>query len=270
MNLNLQGKKAVITGGAGAICGAIAAGLAEEGVDLAIWDIAGDRAEARASELSLSGIRAAAIECDVTDEEAVRAATRRTVEEFDTVDILVNGVGASRRVTTTDAERSFFDIEVQAMRDTLSINYLSSVIASQHVGRIFAEKGSGVILNITSIAGCLPLTRALTYSDGKHAANSFTKWLAVHMVHNYSPRIRVNAVAPGFVATEQNRFLLYDEKTGEMTDRCREIMAHVPMKRLGCPDEIVGAALWLVSDLASYVTGAVIPVDGGFTAYSGV
>jgi len=270
MNLGLRGKKAVVTGGAGAICGAIAAGLAEEGVDLAIWDIAADGAQARARELARSGIRAAAIECDVTDEEAVRAAAEWTVGELGTIDILVNGVGASRRVTTTDAQRSFFDIQVRDMRDTLSINYLSAVIASQHVGKILAEKGSGVILNITSIAGCLPLTRALTYSDGKHAANSFTRWLAVHMAQEYSPRIRVNAVAPGFVATDQNRFLLYDEKTGEMTDRCRQIMSHVPMKRLGGPDEIVGAALWLVSDLASYVTGAVVPVDGGFTAFSGV
>jgi NAD(P)-dependent dehydrogenase (short-subunit alcohol dehydrogenase family) len=270
MNLDLRGKKAVVTGGAGAICGAIAVALAQEGVDVAIWDIAMGKARSKERELSRLGIRCIAIECDVTDGGAVSASTQRTVEEFGTVDILINGVGASRKATTTDADRSFFDITVQAMHDTLSLNYLSTVVTSQHVGKIFAENGKGVILNVTSIAGCTPLTRALTYSDGKHAANSFTRWFAVHMAQNYSPRIRVNAVAPGFVSTDQNRFLLYDEKTGEMTERCRRIMSNVPMGRLGSPDEIVGAALWLVSDLAGYVTGIVVPVDGGFTAYSGV
>jgi len=156
------------------------------------------------------------------------------------------------------------------MKAVLSLNYLSAVIPSQVVGRIFAEKKSGVIINISSIAGILPLTRAISYSDGKAATNSFTRWLAVHMAQEYSPNIRVNAIAPGFMLTEQNRFLLVDEKTGEITERGQQILKNVPMGCYGNPHEVVGAALWLVSDMASFVTGAVIPIDGGYSAFSGV
>jgi NAD(P)-dependent dehydrogenase (short-subunit alcohol dehydrogenase family) len=138
------------------------------------------------------------------------------------------------------------------------------------VGPIFVEKNAGVILNITSIAGILPLTRSISYSNAKAAGNSFTRWLAVHMAQTYSENIRVNAVAPGFMLTEQNRFLLVDEATGEITERGRQIIKSVPMARYGKPQEITGAALWLLSEQASFVTGAVIPVDGGLTAFSGV
>lgn len=147
---------------------------------------------------------------------------------------------------------------------------MSAVIPSQAVGRIFAGKKSGVILNISSIAGLQPLTCSIAYSNGKAATNNFTQWLSVHMAQNFSPGIRVNAIAPGFMLTEQNRFLLVDVKTGKLTERGKKIINFVPMGRLGDPKEIVGSALWLVSDHASFVTGAIIPVDGGFTAFSGV
>jgi NAD(P)-dependent dehydrogenase (short-subunit alcohol dehydrogenase family) len=135
---------------------------------------------------------------------------------------------------------------------------------------VFAEKRAGVVVNITSVAGLLPLTRAISYCDGKAAATSFTRWLAVHMAREHSPSIRVNAIAPGFVLTDQNRFLLVDERTGEMTERGKQILAHVPAGRYGEPCDMAGAALWLASDSAAFVTGAVIPVDGGYSAYSGV
>jgi NAD(P)-dependent dehydrogenase (short-subunit alcohol dehydrogenase family) len=147
---------------------------------------------------------------------------------------------------------------------------MSAVICSQAVGKLFAEKKQGVILNITSIAGLKPITRAISYSNGKAALTSFTQWFAVHMAGTYSPAIRVNAIAPGFMLTDQNRFLLVDEKTGAFTERTGQILRHVPMARLGEPEEIVGAALWLVSDKARFVSGIVVPVDGGFTASSGV
>jgi len=186
------------------------------------------------------------------------------------VDILINGAGGSRKEATTSHELEFFDIKPEVLCEVMHLNYLSAVIPSQEVGRIFAWKKSGVILNISSIAGILPLTRAIAYSNGKAATNSFTRWLAVYMAQNFSPEIRVNSIAPGFVLTQQNRFLLMDEKTGKFTERGRKVLASTPMNRLGEPSEIVGAALWLVSEKASFVTGAVIPVDGGFSAYSGV
>ena len=168
------------------------------------------------------------------------------------------------------SELAFFDLAVEDMKRTVDLNYLSAVIPSQAIGRIFARKKAGVILNVSSIVGERPITRSISYGNGKAALNSFTRWLAVDMARNCSPAIRVNAIAPGFVLTAQNRFLLVDEASGAPTERTRQIIGHVPMARLGEPQEMVGAALWLVSDWARFVTGAVIPVDGGFTAFAGV
>lgn len=270
MNHHLEGKTAVITGAGGAICGHIARALAKEGVKTAIWDISEHAAEKTAQEIVARSGEAVAVLCDACSKESVSAALKETLAAFGTVDILINGAGGSRKETTTSDELAFFDISPDHMNKVLALNYASAVIPSQAVGRIFAEKKSGVILNISSIAGILPLTRAVSYCDGKAAVNSFTRWLAVHMAREYSPDIRVNAVAPGFMLTDQNRFLLTDEKTGDMTPRGKQILQSVPMARYGEPQEIVGAALWLVSEAAGFVTGAVIPVDGGYTAFSGV
>ena len=270
MNFNLADKVAVVTGAGGAICGEIAQAFAVAGVKTALWDISLAAATKRTDEIISKKGKAIAVECDATDKASVALALDKTVSEYGTVDILVNGAGGSRKTTTTSQELSFFDIESEEMDSTMRLNYGSAVITSQAVGRIFAEKGSGVILNVSSIAGIRPLTRSVSYSDGKAATNSFTQWLAVHMAKEYSPSIRVNAIAPGFVLTEQNRFLLIDESSGEVTERGKDILRNVPAGRYGRPDELVGAALWLVSDLASFVTGAIIPVDGGFTAFSGV
>lgn len=267
---HLEGKIAVITGAGGAICGEIAKAFASEGISVAIWDISLVAARKKCEEIRSSGGNAIAVECDACEKTSVATAINQTISEYGTIDILVNGAGGSRKETTTSDELPFFDIEPDDMKSVLFLNYLSAIIPAQAVGRIFAEKKSGVILNISSIAGILPLTRAISYSDGKAAVNSFTRWLAVHMAQDYSPNIRVNAIAPGFMLTEQNRFLLIDEKTGEITDRGKQILKSVPTARYGEPKEIVGAALWLVSDTASFVTGAVIPIDGGYSAFSGV
>jgi NAD(P)-dependent dehydrogenase (short-subunit alcohol dehydrogenase family) len=156
------------------------------------------------------------------------------------------------------------------MTQVFQQNYMGTVVSSQLVAKEFIKNNSGVIINISSIAGILPLTRAITYSDAKAAVNSFTRWLAVHMAQNYSVNIRVNAIAPGFILTNQNRFLLMDEQSGELTERGRQIFQSVPMARFGKVEEIADAVLWLLSEKASFITGAVIPVDGGYTAFSGV
>ena len=270
MNFDLDGKIAVITGGGGAICGEIARAYAREGMRIAVWDISLDNAAKVCNAILSDDGNAVAVRCDATDRRDVAQALEETLRNYGTVDVLVNGAGGSARDTTTSDELNFFDIDSKSMEKVLSLNYLSSVIPSQAVGRIFADRKCGVIINITSIAGILPLTRAITYSNGKAAANSFTRWLAVHMAEEYSPAIRVNAIAPGFMLTEQNRFLLLDEKSGKMTARGKQILENVPAGRYGEPREITGAALWLASGLASFVTGAVIPVDGGFTAFCGV
>ncbi len=276
MNHHLEGKTALITGGGGAICGEIAKAYYTCGMNIAILDISLEAAEAKAGRIKESDRSGAtdgqiiAVQCDVTDLDSVRAAAEETVERFSTIDVLVNGAGGSRKETTTTDEQSFFDLNFKDMEQVMRLNYFSAVLPSQVVGSLFKEKGEGVIINITSVAGFEPLSRSLTYSNGKAAANSFTQWLAVHMAQTYSPNIRVNAIAPGFMLTEQNRFLLIDEKTGESTPRGGRIIEQVPMARYGDPKEIAGAALWLASDASSFVTGAIIPVDGGFTAYCGV
>jgi len=270
MKYGLDQKIAVVTGGGGAICGEIAKALAGQGVRVAIWDLNKAAAETRAAEIRAAGGKAVAFECDVTHRGSVDAAVQMTLEAYATVDLLVNGAGGGLKKATTSPDQSFFDLIPADILDGFSLNYMSAVLPSQRVGPIFVEKNAGVILNITSIAGILPLTRSISYSNAKAAGNSFTRWLAVHMAQTYSENIRVNAVAPGFMLTEQNRFLLVDEATGEITERGRQIIKSVPMARYGKPQEITGAALWLLSEQASFVTGAVIPVDGGLTAFSGV
>jgi NAD(P)-dependent dehydrogenase (short-subunit alcohol dehydrogenase family) len=260
----------VVTGGGGAICGAIARALAEEGVAVAIWDLSAPAARAMAGRIRDSGGTAVPVECDVLDAGAVARALRESMEALGPVELLVNGAGGSRKQATTAADLSFFDIVPADLMGTLALNYLSAVLPSQAVGRALADRGRGSILNIASIAGLRPLSRSIAYSNGKAAIVSFTQWLAVHMAREYSPTIRVNALAPGFVLTDQNRFLMVDERTGEPTERNRQVMASVPMARFGTPEEMVGAALWLLSDAASFVTGAVVPVDGGFMASAGV
>lgn len=268
--INFDGKVAVVTGAGGAIGGAIADGLVQNGASVSIFDISEEAARKKAAEISSAGGQAMGIACDVLDSAAVARATQQTVERFGTIDILVNGAGGSRREATTSPDLSFFDIAADPLMKTLALNYASAVIPCQHVGRIFARKKKGVVLNIASIAGMLPLTNAVGYSNGKAAVINFTQWLAVHMAKEYSPDIRVNALAPGFVLTEQNRFLLLDQKTGQPTERARTILRQVPMGRYGEPEEMVGAALWLVSDGASFVTGITVPIDGGLTSFSGV
>ena len=270
MNYGLERKVAVVTGGGGAICGEIAKALAGEGARVAVWDLNQEAAGVKADEIRAGGGQALAIECNVTQQGSVAAALEKTVQAYESVDLLVNGAGGGLKNATTSAEKSFFELIPADILDGFALNYMSAVVPSQCVGPIFVEKNAGVILNITSIAGILPLTRSIAYSNAKAAANSFTRWLAVHMAQTYSENIRVNAIAPGFMLTEQNRFLLIDEATGEMTERGRQIMQSVPMSRYGQPQEIVGAALWLLSEQSSFVTGAVIPVDGGLTAFSGV
>jgi len=270
MELGLMGKRAIVTGGGGAICGAIARALASEGVSVAIWDLSYESAAARETEILAEGGDALAARCDVTVKESVDEALALTMSRFPTVDILVNGAGGSRKEATTTDDLEFFDLGVQDMKKVVDLNYMSSVIPSQAVGRLFARRKLGVILNISSIVGIKPITRSVSYCNAKAALNNFTQWLAVHMATRYGTGIRVNAIAPGFMLTDQNRFLLVDEKSGGFTPRTIQILQHVPMQRLGEPEEIVGAALWLVSDWARFVTGAVVPVDGGFTANSGV
>lgn len=266
---DLGGKVAVVTGGGGVLCSAISKALASRGVLIAIVDIDEEAAREVASRIEKNGSRAIAIVTDVTDRMSVEAACKTVLEVFGTVDILINGAGGNSPRATTGPELSFFDIPQEALEFVVRLNLLGTIIPCQVFGRIMAEKGSGVILNFSSMNAIRPLTKIPAYSAAKAAVSNFTQWLAVHMSQNYSEEIRVNAVAPGFFLTRQNRFLLLKE-SGQLTSRGRTIIDHTPMGRFGEVQNLIGTILWLLSSEARFVHGIVIPIDGGFSAFSGV
>lgn len=277
----LKGKVAVVTGGGGALGGAMARALAERGAAVALLDVKQDAAADAARRITAAGGRAVGVPCDVLDEKSLAAAAGRVIGEFGRVDILINGAGGNSPAATTSKEiaepgdlletaggpRTFFDLEVAELRSIFNLNVLGTFLASRTFGREMAERGGGVIVNISSLTASRPLTRVPAYSAAKAGVANFTQWLATHLAPLH---IRVNAIAPGFFLTDQNRFLLTDEKTGGLTARGEAIIAHTPMGRFGLGEDLAGALIWLVSDASSFVTGAVIPVDGGFSAYSGV
>lgn len=274
MNLDkpfdFSGKVAVVTGGGGVLCSTLSRALAQCGASVAVLDINLPAAEKVAEEIRAQGGQAIAVQVDVLKKESLQAAAEKVLETFGRVDILINGAGGNKKEATTSDELSFFDLPADAIRWVFDLNFIGTLLPSQVFGRYMVEQGSGCILNISSMAAFRPLTRTVAYSPAKAAVSNFTQWLAVHISQNYSDKIRVNAIAPGFFLTEQNRFLLIDEKTGELTPRGRAIIDHTPMGHFGDPQDLIGAVLWLLSDGASFVHGAVIPIDGGFSAYSGV
>ena len=202
--------------------------------------------------------------------DSLEAAKEEVNAEFGKIDILINGAGGNKKEATTSPDLPFFDLPLDAIRFVFDLNFIGTLLATQVFGKEMAENDSGVILNISSMNAFRPLTKIPAYSAAKAAVNNFTQWLAVHICQNYSKNIRVNAIAPGFFLTEQNRFLLTEEKSGKLTSRGKTIIEHTPMGRFGQPDELIGTVMWLLSDAAKFVTGVVIPIDGGFSAFSGV
>jgi len=275
--LNLKNKIAVITGGAGVICSAMARSLAAHGVKTVILDYKKDKAVSTASEIEKEyGIPSIGISADVLDRSTLEAAKTEVNSQFGIVDILVNGAGGNSPDATTKVERiegdenpedTFFGLRLEGFDKVFDLNFKGTLIPSLVFGEGMVKKRSGVIINISSMNSYRPLTKIAAYSAAKAAVNNFTQWLAVHFSKS---GVRVNAIAPGFLLTAQNRFLLVDEKTGESTPRGIKIINSTPMERYGTPDELTGTLKYLASDLSKFVTGVVIPVDGGFSAYSGV
>ncbi len=267
---DLTGKVAVITGAGGVICGTMAKALAKAGAKVALLDLLESAAQKVADDIKADGGKAIAVKCDVLKKDSLQAAKKEVKAEFGKIDILINGAGGNKKEATTSPEMPFFDLPLDAIRFVFELNFIGTLLTSQVFGKEMADNGSGIILNISSMNAFRPLTKIAAYSAAKAAINNFTQWLAVHMCQNFSKDIRVNAIAPGFFLTEQNRFLLTEEKSGQLTARGKTIIEHTPMGRFGQPDELVGTALWLLSDAAKFVTGVVVPVDGGFSAFSGV
>lgn len=267
---DLTGKVAVITGGTGVLGSELSLGLAKAGARVVVLGREVERRDAVVETIRSAGGEAYGLVCDVLEKVQLLQAKEEILQHFGTIDILINGAGGNLKAATTGPDLSFFDLEQSSLDWVVGLNFMGTLLPTQVFGEVFAEKKEGVILNISSLASLRPLTNVVGYGAAKAAVNNLTQWLAVHFNQHYSPNIRVNALAPGFFLTEQNRFLLTDERSGELTSRGRTILEHTPMGRFGEPSDLVGTAIWLVSDASRFVTGIVVPVDGGFSAFAGV
>lgn len=267
---DVRGLTAVITGGSGVLGSVMARALAKAGARVAILSLHASSSVKVVETIRADGGEAIGISCDVRDRTNIERACTEVLDDFGHIDILINAAGGNSPQATTSANISFFDLDIHAVDSVLGLNFTGTFQSCQIFGRDMAKRKQGVIVNIVSMNALRPLTRIPAYSAAKAAVANFTQWLAVHMAQEYSPSIRVNAIAPGFFLTEQNRFLMIDAASGEPTARGQAIMNHTPMGRLGAPEDLLGTLLWLVSPASTFVTGTVIPVDGGFSSFSGV
>jgi len=277
--LNLKGKTAVITGGAGLICSEMARALAFQGVRTVIVDLNYLAAKKVADEIEKEyRTPSLGIAANVLDKDSLNDSKKVINEKFGFIDILINGAGGNSPAATTKVEKmdgseaenpddTFFGLQLSGFDKVFDLNFKGTLLPTMVYSTDMIKQKSGVILNISSMNSYRPLTKIPAYSAAKAAVNNFTQWLAVHFSKT---GIRVNAIAPGFLLTNQNKFLMIDEKTGDLSPRAIKILKGTPMERFGTPEELTGTLLYLVSDLSKFVTGIVIPIDGGFSAYSGV
>ena len=269
---DLTGKVVAISGGGGELCGAMAEALGAMGVKVAVLDINLEKAEARSLTVIQSGGTAKAFWCDVLDAVQVRECYEAVCSLWGPPDFLINDPRGSTSEefygptgSSGQAAQSFFDLNQAGFRQVFDLNFMGTFLVTQAFSKGMVEKGKGSIVNISSMSAFIPLTKVAAYSAAKAAVSNFTRWLAVH----FSPvGIRVNALAPGFFMTEQNKFLLVNQKTGELLPRGHKVITHTPMGRFGQPDDLIGTLVWLLSDASSFVTGVVVPIDGGFSSYS--
>ncbi len=266
---DFTGRTVVVTGGTGVLGGKMVESLVAVGAGVAVVARDKKKGETQVSALSGPG-RAIVVEGEVLKRDSLEHAARVVQSEFGRIDGLINAAGGNVAQAITGPNLTFFDLPEPALRAAFDLNLLGTILPCQVFGRSMAHQGDGTILNVSSMSAFRPITRVVGYSAAKGAINNFTQWLAVHLAREYSPRLRVNAIAPGFFLTEQNRYLLTDKETGKITARGESILSHTPAGRFGEPDDLIGTVLWLLSPASAFVTGIVVPVDGGFSAYAGV
>jgi NAD(P)-dependent dehydrogenase (short-subunit alcohol dehydrogenase family) len=267
---DFTGKTVVITGGAGVLGGEMACAFVGCNANVVILDRDPALADQVVKRFDVTKGKYLVVKGDVLNKESLEHAATEIIKHFGRIDCLINGAGGNNPKATTNPEQSFFSLPTESLKFVSDLNLLGTILPSQVFGKYMADQKEGIILNVSSMNAFRPLTRIPAYSAAKAAVSNFTQWLAVHMAQEYSPNIRVNAIAPGFFLTEQNRFLLTDKETGGLTLRGRKIMDHTPMGRFGKPEDLLGATLWLLSPASAFVTGVVLPIDGGFSAFSGV
>jgi NAD(P)-dependent dehydrogenase (short-subunit alcohol dehydrogenase family) len=266
---SLEGKVAVVTGGTGVLGGVMAHGLARAGAKVAIMGRRADRARELAAEITNRGCDALAVQADVLDRSQLANACQAVVDHWGRIDILVNAAGGTTSEATVPVDQTIFDMPLDAMRHVIDLNIIGTLLPCQVFGALIAKQGSGCIVNVSSLAVPRAVTRAVAYSAGKAAMENFTRWLAVELALKFGDGVRVNALAPGFFVGDQNRHLLLNDD-GSLTRRGQRIIEHTPAGRFGNPEELLGALIWLCSPSASFVNGAVVFVDGGVNAFSGI
>lgn len=276
-SFSLKEKVAVVTGGGGELCGAMATALGSLGAKVAILDLNREKAEKKAAEIDKAGGRAMAMACDVLSLDELESCHEQVRNKWGAVDLLIPGAGGNDPRGTTDQEffvfqekvqeqmQGFFDLDLDGFRQVFDLNFLGVFLTVKVFSKSMVEQGRGSILNISSMSAITPLTKVAAYSAAKAAVSNFTQWLAVHFSQT---GVRVNAIAPGFFMTEQLRFLHVDQETGELSERAQKVIARTPLGRYGEPGDLVGAVVWLLSDASEFVTGVVVPIDGGFSAYT--
>jgi len=277
--MDLSGKVAVITGGSGLICSAMAKALGAQGVKTAILARREEKVEQVARDIQQStGTESIGLSADVLDKDSLAKAREEIHKKWGQIDFLINGAGGNSPKATSKKEKiesedlkslenTFFGLDLEGFENTFDLNFKGTLLPTLVFAQEMVERQKGSIVNVSSMNAFRPLTKIPAYSASKAAINNFTQWLAVHFAKT---GVRVNAIAPGFLLTDQNHFLLVDEKTGGSTPRGKKIINGTPMERYGTPEDMTGTLVYLISDWAEFVTGVVIPVDGGFNAYSGV
>lgn len=273
---SVKNKTIIVTGASGVIGSAVSEALAEKGAQMVLLGRNEKKLQETFGKISQTGGNHLQFVCDVLNIDSLARVREKLFAHVQQIDALINiaggatpGASAKSEFLKPDTpfEDSFFGIDDQAFRTTSDLNFLGSVYPIKVFGELMARQKSGNIINISSMGAIQPLSKSPAYSAGKAAITNFTQWLAVHLS---KVNVRVNAIAPGFILTEQNRFLLFDEKTGELTPRGKRIVDRTPQGKLGNPEDLISTILWLLSDYSSFITGAIIPVDGGFSAYNGI
>lgn len=272
---DLSGRVAVVTGATGVLGGVIAGGLAGAGAKVGILGRRGARAEEVVADIENSGGEAMPLPADVLDREQLESAREAMLGRWGRLDILINAAGGNVPSATVGDDSEVFGLSERALREVVELNLLGTIMPSQVFGEAMARRAGsnpgagGSIVNVSSMAAQKPLTRVVGYSAAKAAVENFTRWLAVELAHKHGPGLRVNAISPGFFLGDQNRAMLVEDD-GSLTERGRKIVEHTPAGRFGEPEELVGTVIWLCAPAARFVTGVVVPVDGGFSAFSGV
>ena len=267
---DVSGKVALITGGTGVLGSAMAKGLADAGAHVAVLGRRIEAGEKIASALQASGRRAIAISADVLDAAQLEQARKKVIDEFGTIDILINAAGGNMPGATIPPGKNLFDLKTDDFQKVVDLNLLGTVLPTKIFAETMVKNKNGVVINISSMASIRILTRVVGYSAAKAAIDNFTKWMAVQMAKTFGEGIRVKPIAPGFFLTEQTRHLLTNPADGSLTPRGQSVINQTPFGRFGQPDELLGTLIWLCSDASKFVTGVIVPVDGGFSVFSGV